>query len=399
MSMFGLRGGRRRLPVLVGIMGAASLLVAGCSSTGGDAGASSTADESAATETTAAETTAAEPATGESADAGSTASYTSDSAYTIYVSNNYIGNPWRIQMENQIKALAKRDFPNVKLNIVNSDNTVTAQTASLQTILRQKPDGILIDSASATGLNTTIQSACDQGSVVFSFDQVATADCAYLVRQDDYAQAANMAEYVAAKIGFKGDVLIDTGIPGAPASATRTKAYQETFAKYKDINVAGTYVGNGAPGPELQQVSSLLASQRNVVGVVTEGYCSAIFQAFDRAGLPIPVCAGMDTADSAKTCMDQKMQCYLWATPSWVGAYALRAMIQQLDTGKEAPKIDSTYENEYFVTEPFEFDADTLEQVQLEAGVNYFPDADDSLILTVDGAGLGLTVDNALTGS
>src|SRR5579883_2038925 len=55
--------------------------------------------------------------------------------FTIYVSNNYIGNPWRAQMENAIRAIAARPPYNqmVNLVIVNSENTVTSQTASLQT--------------------------------------------------------------------------------------------------------------------------------------------------------------------------------------------------------------------------------------------------------------------------
>ena len=326
-----------------------------------------------------------------------------DKKFTIYVSNNYIGNPWRAQMENAIQGLANRPEYKDKVNlvIVNSENTVTSQTASLQTIIRKKPDGILIDAASPTALNPTVEAACAAGIVVYTFDQTLTAPCAVQVRQEDKTHAENMARWLAAAIGEKGDVLVDEGIPGAPSSVIRTEAYKRVLGEFPNINIVGTYIGNGAPGPELQQVSALLASHRNVVGVVTEGYCSAVYQAFQRAGLKPPACASLDTAISAQTCVDNDMACYLWAAPSWVGAYAFVEMMKQLEGGPKPSAPMTDYANDYYVTKKgaIQFKGDALKQVLLEAGKTYFPDASDQLILPVTGAGLNITVNEALNGA
>jgi ribose transport system substrate-binding protein len=322
--------------------------------------------------------------------------------FTLYVSNNYIGNPWRAQMENAIEALAKRPEYKDKVNlvIVNSENTVTSQTASLQTIIRKRPDGILIDSASTTALNPTVAAACASGILVYSFDQTLTAPCAVEVREDDRLEAENMARWLAAAIGEKGDVLVDEGIPGAPASVVRTKAYESILKQFPNIRIVGTFIGNGAPGPELLQVSGLLSSHRDVVGVVTEGYCSAELEAFQRAHLPPPACAGIDNAISAMRCMDSHMSCYMWPAPSWVGAYAFATMVKQLEGGAEPPHVLSTYEQDYFVTPKgaIQFPGDAYRQVVLQPGVNYFPNGSSALILPLTGAGLNLSVDDALKG-
>ncbi len=139
-----------------------------------------------------------------------TAGAASGKKFTIYVSNNYIGNAWRAQMENAIQAIAKRPEYKDKVNliIVNSENTVTSQTASLQTIIRKKPAGILIDSASTTALNPTVKAACAAGIVVYTFDQTLTAPCAVQVREHDKLEAENMARWLAAAIHENGDVLV-----------------------------------------------------------------------------------------------------------------------------------------------------------------------------------------------
>ena len=72
----------------------------------------------------------------------------------------------------------------VDLQIENVENTVQAQINSLNNIIRQKPDAILVDAGSAAALNPTIKKACDAGIVVISFDQVVTEPCAYALASD-----------------------------------------------------------------------------------------------------------------------------------------------------------------------------------------------------------------------
>ncbi len=85
--------------------------------------------------------------------------------YTIYLSNNYLGNDWRGQMEHSAEVLALKgpDAGRVNLHVVNVDNTVAAQIASLNNIIQTHPDAILIDAGSNDALNSTIARGCAQG--------------------------------------------------------------------------------------------------------------------------------------------------------------------------------------------------------------------------------------------
>ena len=61
--------------------------------------------------------------------------------YNIYLSNNYLGNDWRVQMEHEAEILTQigPDAGRVNLHIVNVDNTVQAQIASLNNSSRRTP--------------------------------------------------------------------------------------------------------------------------------------------------------------------------------------------------------------------------------------------------------------------
>src|SRR5262250_2051815 len=63
-----------------------------------------------------------------------------DKKYTIYLSNNFVGNDWRQQMQRVAEVSVKKGplAGRVDLNIENVDNTVQAQINSLNNIIRSK---------------------------------------------------------------------------------------------------------------------------------------------------------------------------------------------------------------------------------------------------------------------
>ena len=214
--------------------------------------------------------------------------------YTIYLSNNFVGNDWRQQMI-RVAELAVTKPPladRVELKVENVENTVQAQINSLNNIIRAKPDAILIDAGSDTALNPTIKKACDAGIVVVSFDQVVTEECAYALESDWDRIPAVLAEWMAKTLGGKGKVFVDRGLAGAPISARLQNGYEEVLKKYPDIEVIGYYNGEYALGPEQAGVASLLAAHPEVDGILTQGYGTGAMKALQDAGRPIvPVTA------------------------------------------------------------------------------------------------------------
>src|SRR5437762_9098498 len=179
--------------------------------------------------------------------------------YTIYLSNNFVGNDWRQQMERVGEVSVKKGLlaGRVDLKIENVENTAQAQINSLNNIIRAKPDAILIDASSAEALNPTIKKACDAGILVISFDQVVSEPCAYALESDWNRIPAVLAEWMATQLGGKGQVFVDRGLAGAPISAQLEKGYLDVLKKYPDIKVIGNYNGEYALGPEQAGVAKI----------------------------------------------------------------------------------------------------------------------------------------------
>src|SRR5690242_8244682 len=79
--------------------------------------------------------------------------------YTIALSNSFIGNTWRVEMENEFKAAcAMEPYKTlVKCSIFNAGNDVSKQTQQMDDLISSHVDAIIINAASPTGLNGVIQ--------------------------------------------------------------------------------------------------------------------------------------------------------------------------------------------------------------------------------------------------
>ena len=84
-----------------------------------------------------------------------TAPVSTQAKYTIALSNSFIGNKWRIEMENLFKAACKMPpYKNqVDCSVYNSGNDVSKQTQQISNLISQGVDAIVINAASPTGLN------------------------------------------------------------------------------------------------------------------------------------------------------------------------------------------------------------------------------------------------------
>ena len=99
-----------------------------------------------------------------------------DRKLKIALSNSFIGNKWRLTMENLFKAALQMEpyKSEVEGSWFNSGNDVSKQSQQLSNLISQGVDAILIDAASPTGLNGILQQAADRGIVIVSFDNTVT---------------------------------------------------------------------------------------------------------------------------------------------------------------------------------------------------------------------------------
>ncbi len=306
--------------------------------------------------------------------------------YTIYLSNNFVGNDYRQQMLRSADVAVKQGplAGRVDLKVENVETTTQAQINSLNNIIRARPDAILIDAGSPTALNPTVERACNAGIVVISFDQVVTADCAYKLESNWDTMTHDLATWMVAAIGGKGNVLVDRGLAGAGISAKLEHGYESVLAQHPDIKIVGYFNGNYALGPEQTGVASLLAANPQVDGVLTQGYGVGAIKALQEAGRKVVPVVGFTYNISAVTCAQTPgAKCILGANPAYLSCDALRMAVDILD-GKPKPAKSIQLESPRLVTDLLP--GDYTKGVKFEKiviGKNAFPNEPPGLTLPV----------------
>ncbi|MET0599990.1 MAG: substrate-binding domain-containing protein [Mesorhizobium sp.] len=319
--------------------------------------------------------------------------------YTIYLSNNFVGNDWRQQMERVAKVSVDKGplKGRVDLHIENVENTVQAQINSLNNIIRQKPDAILVDAASDSALNPTIKKACDAGIVVISFDQTVTEPCAYAVASDWNRIPAVLAEWMAKQLNGKGNVIVDRGLAGAPISAQLQGGYEKVLEKYPDIKVVGYYNGEYALGPEQSGVASLLAANPQIDGVLTQGYGSGAIQALKDAGRPVVPVTAFSYNVAALACVQTEgAKCILGSNPAYLSSEAIKLAVDILDTGKKPENREISIKGDFLTTDPIESELyPGTKMVKIAVGENAFPDRAPGLTLPITPDWVEITAEEA----
>lgn len=291
--------------------------------------------------------------------------------WKIALSNSFMGNDWRQEMQNVALVVSKEPPFNklVSFKIFDTENTVQAQSASIRALVQQGYNAILVDAASPTGLNSAIQYACVHHVVIVSFDQVVTAPCAYK-RDSNWNFAAHvMALYLAKVLHGHGNIIFDRGLPGATVSYILTNDALAVFHKYPGIKIVGYFDGQYAEGPTEQGVASLLAANPNVNAVYTQGYCTSVVRAFAQAGKkPVPMACQGYNGNFLVLAKPGANGIITVNTPG-LSAIALQVAVDVLE-GKHVPKVVHL-QPPVFVTDTHINLGVPVQKIRL--GVNAFP--------------------------
>ncbi|HLX19427.1 MAG TPA: sugar ABC transporter substrate-binding protein [Gaiellaceae bacterium] len=215
--------------------------------------------------------------------------------YKIALSNSFIGNKWRIEMENLFKGACKMPpyTTTVSCSVYNSGNDVSKQTQQISNLISQGVNSIVIDAASPTGLNGIIGQACARHILVVSYDNTVTAPCALQVNTDQFAFGAELAQAIATDLHGKGNVIMVTGVAGTYADDQRNKGADSVWKKYPGIKIVARYTGMWDSSTAERNTAAQLPSLPHIDGIWCQGGTDGVLKAFIAAKrTPLPVTAG-----------------------------------------------------------------------------------------------------------
>lgn len=309
----------------------------------------------------------------------------------VFLSNSFVGNDWRVEMENVAAAAAKKApfVDRFDFQIINVDNTPEAQSTSIDNMVQQGAKVILVDASSGTALNAAIQRACDAGVIVISFDQIVTADCAYKIDSDFGKGSAAAGLWLAKKMGGKGNVVFDRGLPGAPISQVIGDGGKSSFAKYPDIKVVCEFDGQYAEGPTEQGIANCLAANPQVDGIYTQGYCTSAVRALKAANRPmVPMFCQAYNGNYVALVTEKGISGIITANPPGLSALAMQTALDILD-GKKPPKQNRIDMPLYTTDTSIDIGVPTQ---AIKAGDTAFPDLPPGLTFPALPPGLSFSI-------
>jgi ribose transport system substrate-binding protein len=107
----------------------------------------------------------------------------------------------------------------------------------IETNIGRKPDGLAVSCLDPATNVQLLGEAVKAGVNVLTFDTFCSDDFDFVGHKGDYQDGADLAEFLAAKIGDEGKVGILAGSLTATNHAARVKGFKETIAKHPKIEI------------------------------------------------------------------------------------------------------------------------------------------------------------------
>ncbi len=214
--------------------------------------------------------------------------------YSIALSNSFIGNTWRVEMENEFKAACKMPpfTTEAKCSVYNSGNDVSKQTQQIDDMISSGVDAIIMNAASPTGLNGVIAQACSRHILVVSYDNVVTAPCALKVNTDQFKFGQQLAQFLVNALHGKGNVIMVTGVPGTHVDEQRNAGADAVWKANPGIKVIARYSGMWASDVAQRATAQQLPSLGRIDGIWAQGGTDGVIRALLAAKRPLVPVAG-----------------------------------------------------------------------------------------------------------
>jgi len=178
---------------------------------------------------------------GSSAPEGGTSASGSTAAagkiFTIGMSQCNRGEPWRVQMDADIKAAAGEHL-NLKVIFKDAQNDTLKQRSQIEEFVSQKVDAIIVSPKESQPLTEPIAKAYEAGIPVIVLDRAVIGDkYTCFIGADNVKIGRAAGEWLKNALGGKGTVVELKGLQTSQPGIDRNKGFREGIAG-SEINVA-----------------------------------------------------------------------------------------------------------------------------------------------------------------
>jgi len=150
--------------------------------------------------------------------------------YTIGMSQCNLGEPWRVEMNAEIKAAADK-HPNLKVIFKDAQNDTLKQRAHVEEFVSAGVDLLIISPKEAQPLTEPVDKAMDAHIPVIVLDRSLLGDkFTCFIGADNVKIGRAAGEWIAKKLGAKGKVVELKGLMTSTPGGDRNRGFREGIA-------------------------------------------------------------------------------------------------------------------------------------------------------------------------
>jgi inositol transport system substrate-binding protein len=217
---------------------------------------------------------------------------------------------WLTTMRDAMTEYAKSLGPNVELVMVDSKEDTATQLGQVENFISQKIDGIVLVPTDTDATEPMTQAAQQAGIPLVYVNRFPSKlpDTVAYVGSDSIQAGILQMQWLADKLGGKGNVVIMEGNLAQEAAQARTKGVEQVAAKYPGVKITKKQTAGWDRAKGLTLMENWLASGDQIDAVASNNDEMAIgaLSAIDAAGkLGKILVGGVDASPDALAEMDK----------------------------------------------------------------------------------------------
>lgn len=222
-----------------------------------------------------------------------TAKYKKAGPYTIGFSNAGLGDSWRVVALDSMKKAASEHKDQIKhLLITDAGHDDAKQIADIQDLVSRGVDLLIVSANTEKALDPAVARVMKQGIPVVMVDRRTASDnFVTFVTASDQLEGRLWAQWIAEKLGGKGNVIILGGQAGSSPNEARVRAGMQVFDQYPGIKILDTVYSDWSPVKGKQVMQAAIAKYGKQIdavfsthGLQTPGSIEAFVEAGYKAG-------------------------------------------------------------------------------------------------------------------
>jgi ribose transport system substrate-binding protein len=220
--------------------------------------------------------------------------------YNVALSVVWEGNTYAVQSREEFYAEVERQKAAGKLGNVyylNADNSAEKQVSDLEDLYTRDVDILIIQAVNPPAVSDIIKRFHDRGTIVIPCVSPLVTDAYTLsMVSDDVAFGRTGAQFLADKLGGKGNIIVLDGMDGVTVAINRWQGGMEVFNKYPDIKILGKVYADWDYAKGKAATENLLAAFPVIDGVWSSGgdMTRGAVEAFLEARRPLVPMMGED---------------------------------------------------------------------------------------------------------